>query len=120
MQSSLLLTFGISTCADDNHHLNSDPVFVNFRGSISIKNRNICNIDGLVAHLSSLACYQVHEKASSLQGRLSAEMVPRLEIWPNSFLKNGGPMDDSIALYFFPSSESDRYIHIRLNNLTDI
>ncbi|CAA7024432.1 unnamed protein product [Microthlaspi erraticum] len=78
-----------------------------WRGSISIKNRNVCNIDGLVAHLSSLACYQVHEKASSLHGRLYAEMVPRLDIWPKSFLNNGGPMDDSIAFYFFPSSESD-------------
>ncbi|KAF2593251.1 hypothetical protein F2Q70_00042605 [Brassica cretica] len=34
-------------------------------------------------------------------------MLPRLEIWPPSFLKNGPPTDDSIALYFFPSHDSN-------------
>ncbi|CAH2035537.1 unnamed protein product [Thlaspi arvense] len=78
-----------------------------WRGSISVKTGNISGIDGLVAHLSSLACHKVHEKARSLQARLPAEMFPRLEIWPDSFLKNKPPTDESIALYFFPSSKSN-------------
>ncbi|ESQ31056.1 hypothetical protein EUTSA_v10011612mg [Eutrema salsugineum] len=77
-----------------------------WRGSMFLKNGNSCSIDGLVAHLSTLACGKVHEKASSLHALLSAEMFPRLEIWPDSFLKDGPPTDESIALYFFPSSES--------------
>lgn len=75
------------------------------RGSVTVKQGNNCSIHGLVAHLSTLACPRVYEKASSLHTRLSAEMLPRLEIWPPSFLKNGPPTDDSIALYFFPSHD---------------
>ncbi|KAL1198777.1 PHD finger-containing protein 1 [Cardamine amara subsp. amara] len=78
-----------------------------WRGSISVKGGNICSIDRIVAHVSSLACVRVHETASSLHTRLSAEMLPRLAIWPKSFLKNTGPKDESIALYLFPSSESN-------------
>ncbi|KAL0661064.1 hypothetical protein Bca4012_097901 [Brassica carinata] len=78
-----------------------------WRGSVTVKQGNNCSIHGLVAHLSTLACPRVYEKASSLHTRLSAEMLPRLEIWPPSFLKNGPPTDDSIALYFFPSHDSN-------------
>lgn len=75
------------------------------RGLISVKGRNSCSIDGIVAHVSSLACPKVHVMASSLRGRLSAEMLSRLEIWPKTFMKNGGPKDECIALFFFASSE---------------
>ncbi|CDY48869.1 BnaA06g03130D [Brassica napus] len=78
-----------------------------WRGSVTVKQGNNCSIHGLVAHVSNLACPKVYEKASSLRTRLSAEMLPRLEIWPPSFLKNGPPTDDSIALYFFPSHDSN-------------
>ncbi|XP_009147898.1 uncharacterized protein LOC103871409 isoform X2 [Brassica rapa] len=78
-----------------------------WRGSVTVKQGNNCSIHGLVAHVSNLACPKVYEKASSLRTRLSAEMLPRLEIWPPSFLKNGPPTDDSIALYFFPSHDSE-------------
>ncbi|VVB11108.1 unnamed protein product [Arabis nemorensis] len=78
-----------------------------WRGSISLKKGNIRSIGGLVAHLSTLACHRVHGISSSLHSRLSAEMFPRMEIWPKSFLKNRGPKDESIALYFFPSSGSN-------------
>jgi len=72
---------------------------------MSVKGGNSCTMDGIVAHVSSLACPKVHETASSLKGRLSAEILPRLEVWPKTFLKNGGPKDESVALFFFPSSE---------------
>ncbi|XP_010461428.1 PREDICTED: uncharacterized protein LOC104742151 [Camelina sativa] len=78
-----------------------------WRGLMSVKGGTSYSFDGISAHLSSLACPIVHEKASSLRGCLSAEMFPRMEIWPKTFLKNGGPKDDSVALFFFPSSQSN-------------
>ncbi|KFK29538.1 hypothetical protein AALP_AA7G147200 [Arabis alpina] len=74
-----------------------------WRGSISLKKGNI---GGLVAHLSTIACHRAYATANSLHTCLSAEMFPRLEIWPKSFMRNGGPKDESIALYFVPSSGS--------------
>ncbi|KAJ4917567.1 RING/FYVE/PHD zinc finger superfamily protein [Raphanus sativus] len=76
-------------------------------GSVTVKQGNVCSIHGLVAHVSTLASPLVYEKARSLPTRLSAEMFPRSEIWPPSFLKNGQPADESIALYFFPSPDSN-------------
>jgi len=96
---SLVVSFCIITC------LNSDSVISISRGLMSVKGGNECRMDGIVAHVSSLACPKVHETASSLKGRLSAEILPRLEVWPKTFLKNGGPKDESVALFFFPSSE---------------
>ncbi|AAF63102.1 Hypothetical protein [Arabidopsis thaliana] len=47
-----------------------------WRGLMSVKGGNSCTMDGIVAHVSSLACPKVHETASSLKGRLSAEILP--------------------------------------------
>ncbi|KAJ0232533.1 hypothetical protein HA466_0290280 [Hirschfeldia incana] len=82
----------------------SEPVW---RGSVTVKQGKVCRDHGLVAHLSTFASHRVLEKARSFRTRLSAEMFPRLEIWPPSFLKNGPPTDESIALYFFPSRDSN-------------
>ncbi|KAG7648699.1 Zinc finger PHD-type [Arabidopsis thaliana x Arabidopsis arenosa] len=91
-----------------SRHYRAQPIKIPiWRGLMSVKGGNECRMDGIVAHVSSLACPKVHETASSLKGRLSAEILPRLEVWPKTFLKNGGPKDESVALFFFPSSESN-------------
>ncbi|CAH8254628.1 unnamed protein product [Arabidopsis lyrata] len=91
-----------------SRHYRAQPIKIPiWRGLMSVKGGNNCIMDGIVAHVSSLACPKVHETASSLKGSLSAEVLPRLEVWPKTFLKNGGPKDESIALFFFPSSESN-------------
>lgn len=96
----------------------SDLFLLICRGSVTVKQGSSCSIHGLVAHLSTLACGTAYEKAGSLRTRLSAEMFPRLEIWPPTFFKHGPPTDGDIALYFFPSC--DRYVYTRYNSLTDI
>ncbi|XP_010479666.1 PREDICTED: histone-lysine N-methyltransferase, H3 lysine-79 specific-like [Camelina sativa] len=89
-------------------HCRAQPIKIPiWRGLMSVKGGNSYSFDGITAHVSSLACPKVHEVASSLRGCLSAEMFPRMEIWPQTFVKNGGPKDDSVALFFFPSSESN-------------
>ncbi|EOA40419.1 hypothetical protein CARUB_v10009144mg [Capsella rubella] len=98
-QTSEMLTSG---------HYRAQPIKIPiWRGLMSVEGGNSCSFDGIVAHVSSLACPKVHDTASSLRGRLSAKILPRMEIWPKTFLKSGGPKDESIALYFFPSNESN-------------
>lgn len=73
-------------------------------------------MDGLVAHLSVKACENVYREACLLQPLLHLEMLPKSNVWPNSF-RTSGPTDDNIAMYFFPANtrcgfESHLYIYI--------
>ncbi|CAK8573417.1 unnamed protein product [Lathyrus sativus] len=61
-------------------------------------------IGTVLAHLSSLASPKVLEEADLFPEVLSADLLPRSVVWPNSFKKEG-PTDKSIALYFFPVNE---------------
>lgn len=74
----------------------------NDRGSLNILSQKYEDIDELIAHISNKACYKVYEAASQFQPVLRAEMLPKTDIWPNSF-KKAEPNGDNIALYFFPS-----------------
>lgn len=74
----------------------------NDRGSLNILSQKYEDIGELIAHISNKACYKVYEAASQFQPVLRAEMLPKTDIWPNSF-KKAEPNGDNIALYFFPS-----------------
>ncbi|GLT32170.1 hypothetical protein SLA2020_068560 [Shorea laevis] len=79
-----------------------DPIW---RGSMIIQNRN-WTLDGLVAHLSTLACLNVSNATSSLPDLLTLEIFPRLLVWPKKF-GSTTPQDGDIGLYFFPEKESN-------------
>ncbi|XP_065880399.1 PHD finger-containing protein 1-like isoform X2 [Euphorbia lathyris] len=86
-------------------------------GLLSIPDEHIDGMLGLVAHLSNLACSRVSNEAKSLPYFLTPELLPRSTLWPKSFAK-WGPRDDSIALYFFPDSESsERLFDSLVNNM---
>ncbi|KAL1550871.1 hypothetical protein AAHA92_18780 [Salvia divinorum] len=59
--------------------------------------------DGLKASVSSKACAAVRSVAVRLPASINWEKVPRASVWPKSFARKGGPTDDDIALFFFPS-----------------
>ncbi|KAL3631030.1 hypothetical protein CASFOL_024014 [Castilleja foliolosa] len=66
----------------------------------------ICNdvsteMRGVHAFLSSRACKKVIEAVALFQPVLRFEIVPRLHVWPKSFVKGMGPTDDNIGVYFF-------------------
>ncbi|AET01000.1 putative chromatin regulator PHD family [Medicago truncatula] len=61
-------------------------------------------INGLMAHLSDLVCPKVWKETELLPDVLSADLLPRSEVWPDSFKKDG-PTNKNIALYLFPEYE---------------
>ncbi|WCJ43404.1 RING/FYVE/PHD zinc finger superfamily protein [Euphorbia peplus] len=87
-----------------------------WRGHMCIPEDHFDGMLGLVAHLSNLACPRVSEEAKSLPLFLSPELLPKSTLWPKSFAK-WGPSDDSIALYFFPDSESSERVYDSIVNV---
>ncbi|XP_061348817.1 uncharacterized protein LOC133294187 isoform X2 [Gastrolobium bilobum] len=79
----------------------ADPVW---RGSLYFCDQSIDIFNGLLAHLSNLACPQVQEEARLLPEVLRVDLLERSEVWPKYF-KESGPNEESIALYFFPENE---------------
>jgi hypothetical protein len=67
------------------------------------KSKAIGRVNGLLAHLSNIASPKVLDEMKFFPHVLSADLLPRSEVWPNSF-KEEGPTDESIALYFFPGN----------------
>ncbi|KAK8470289.1 hypothetical protein PHAVU_004G100400 [Phaseolus vulgaris] len=80
----------------------ADPVW---RGSMCLFNPSIRTVVGLMAHMSTLACSKVLEETKFFPDVLCPDLLSRTAVWPMSFM-NCGPNEDSIALYFFPDSES--------------
>ncbi|KAI5400250.1 hypothetical protein KIW84_065247 [Lathyrus oleraceus] len=88
-------------------HVEAQPIAEPmWRGNLLFcdKSKTIGTVNGLLAHLSSLASPKVLEEADLFPEVLSADLLPRSAVWPNSFKKEG-PTDRSIALYFFPVNE---------------
>ncbi|CAI8604376.1 unnamed protein product [Vicia faba] len=88
-------------------HVDAQPIVEPmWRGNLLFcdKSKTISTVNGLLAHLSSLASPKVLEEADLFPEVLSADLLPRSSVWPNSFKKEG-PTDKSIALYFFPVNE---------------
>lgn len=83
-----------------------EPIWI---GSFHLRDRDFGTIEGIMAHLSTLACPKVCDAAKSLPVLLSLELLPKHYMWPKSFEKSG-PMDYSIALYFFPNNEETEKI----------
>lgn len=80
----------------------ADPIW---RGNLIFcdKSKTIGRVNGLLAHLSNIASPKVLDEMKFFPHVLSADLLPRSEVWPNSF-KEEGPTDESIALYFFPGN----------------
>lgn len=89
-----------------------DPTW---RGSWCFSNQSSDTFTGLFAHLSTLACPKVLEETRLFPEVLSANLLPRSAVWPKGFSESG-PNDESIALYFFPESES---VERAYDNLVD-
>ncbi|RDX77421.1 hypothetical protein CR513_42465, partial [Mucuna pruriens] len=70
---------------------------------------------GLLAHMSSLACSKVLEETRLFPDVLCPDLLQRSAVWPKSFSKCG-PNEESIALYFFPDTES---VERAFDNLVD-
>ncbi|BAU02161.1 hypothetical protein VIGAN_11160600 [Vigna angularis var. angularis] len=83
-------------------HPIADPVW---RGSLRLSCPSIHTVLGLLAHMSTLACSKVLEETKLFPDVLCPDLLSRTAVWPKSFM-NCGPNDDSIALYFFPDTES--------------
>ncbi|KAK9271803.1 hypothetical protein L1049_002167 [Liquidambar formosana] len=98
------------------HYVHAQPV-VNpiWRGCFRIGDEKNETFVRLVAHLSSKACLKVIDAASALPPLLNAEILPRSDAWPQSF-HGSPPLDDSIALYFFPEREKDERVFDGLLN----
>ncbi|KAK0576219.1 hypothetical protein LWI29_013847 [Acer saccharum] len=80
-----------------------------WNGCLSLGHENYGTV-GLVAHLSSLACSKVVEEAKLLPWLLCLELLPRSDVWPQSFEKCG-PSDDNIALFLFPKDEIEEMVY---------
>ncbi|XP_010530238.1 PREDICTED: uncharacterized protein LOC104806851 [Tarenaya hassleriana] len=103
-----------SNTTEPNRDVRVQPIIEPvWRGSLSANLGTFGSVI-LVAHLSSIACLKVHDAAKSLPRCLCAEIFPRLDIWPQSFLRSGGPTDESIGLFFFPSGPSDEKVFYAL------
>ncbi|XP_027922316.1 uncharacterized protein LOC114180227 [Vigna unguiculata] len=83
-------------------HPIADPVW---RGRLYLSCPGIHTVIGLLAHMSTLACSKVMEETKLFPDVLCPDLLSRTAVWPKSFM-NCGPNDDSIALYFFPDTES--------------
>ncbi|KAL1550843.1 hypothetical protein AAHA92_18756 [Salvia divinorum] len=59
--------------------------------------------DGLKACVSSNACAEVRSVMRRIPASINWEKVTRASVWPESFERKGGPTDDDIAVFFFPS-----------------
>ncbi|XP_062003409.1 PHD finger-containing protein 1-like [Rosa rugosa] len=97
----------------DSTHVAAQPVAIpTWRGSLNILNKvnykNLRNetISGLAAHLSSIACAKVLEESKFLKTQLVPDLVRRTDVWPKGY-DMCETSDRSIALYFFPDSETD-------------
>ncbi|KAF7821819.1 putative chromatin regulator PHD family [Senna tora] len=88
----------------------ADPIW---RGSLLIRDQSIGKVDGLVAHVSSLACSKVLDETNQFPRLLLADLLERSVVWPTGF-KESGPTDESIALYFLPETERDEKIFDKL------
>ncbi|GLU16570.1 hypothetical protein SLE2022_329970 [Rubroshorea leprosula] len=89
-----------------------EPIWM---GSFHLQDKDFGTVEGLVAHLSCLACSKVCEAAKTLPVMLFLELLPISCMWPKGFQK-WGPSDHSIALYFFPDNERTEKI---FDNLVD-
>ncbi|WRX31381.1 hypothetical protein QQP08_023868 [Theobroma cacao] len=95
-----------------HYYVPARPIFEPiWRGSFRLYDENLAV--GIVAHLSSLACFKVCEMAKCLPESLFLELLPRCDVWPKGF-KKWGPSEESIALYFFPNDERDVKIFYNL------
>ncbi|CAJ1953026.1 unnamed protein product [Sphenostylis stenocarpa] len=93
-------------------HPIADPVW---RGSLCYFSPSFRIVIGLIAHMSTLACSKVLEETRFFPAVLCPDLLPRSAVWPKSFM-NCGPNEDSIALYFFPDTES---VEKAFDNLVD-
>ncbi|KAL6524988.1 hypothetical protein OROMI_030581 [Orobanche minor] len=84
-----------------------------WRGSFNILNEKRGLLNGLLAHVSVLACPKVYDEALQFQPVLHLEMLPKSDVWPKSF-KTSEPCGDNIALYFFPSKSRYEMMHKEL------
>nr|XP_011465946.1 PREDICTED: uncharacterized protein LOC105351961 [Fragaria vesca subsp. vesca] len=107
---------------EDGHstHVAAQSVAIpTWRGSLKILN-NVKKVRheiiGGLAHLSSIACPKVLEESKFLKTRLVLDLVRRTDVWPKVF-DMYEPSDQSIALYFFPDSETDETDEKSFNNL---
>ncbi|TKY45975.1 serine/arginine repetitive matrix protein 2 [Spatholobus suberectus] len=80
----------------------ADPVW---RGSLHLIDPSFGTVIGLLAHISTLACSKVLEETRLFPDVLCPDLLQRSAVWPKSFMKCG-PDEESIALYFFPDTES--------------
>ncbi|CAL5185445.1 unnamed protein product [Lathyrus oleraceus] len=84
----------------------ADPIW---SGSLQVFNKSFDKINGLMGHLSTLACPKVLQEARHLPDVLYANLLQRSAVWPKSF-KKFGTNNLSIGLYFFPDNERvERY-----------
>ncbi|XP_014517549.1 uncharacterized protein LOC106775032 isoform X2 [Vigna radiata var. radiata] len=83
-------------------HPIAEPVW---RGSLRLSCPSIHTVLRLLAHMSTLACSKVLEETKLFPDVLCPDLLSRTAVWPKSFM-NCGPNDDSIALYFFPDTDS--------------
>ncbi|KAG4919171.1 hypothetical protein JHK85_057452 [Glycine max] len=75
-----------------------------WRGSMYFCNETNGTVNGLLAHMSDLACSKVVEETGHFPEVLHAELLPRDKVWPESF-KSRRPTDQDIALFIFPDGE---------------
>ncbi|XP_047333085.1 uncharacterized protein LOC124936616 [Impatiens glandulifera] len=85
-----------------------DPIW---RGKMVINNMK--SIVSMAAHLSTRACPKAIEAAKTLAPTIDVETKPRHDVWPARF-QESPPTVESIALFFFPESESEEQFFDRL------
>ncbi|CAN6181758.1 unnamed protein product [Urochloa humidicola] len=69
-----------------------------WRGILNIGNKEYIPLSG---HLSTKSCEKVRDLSKSLARVVEVTKVPRSKVWPKRW-DGSRPMDDNIALYFFP------------------
>ncbi|KAL6511960.1 hypothetical protein OROGR_021557 [Orobanche gracilis] len=84
-----------------------------WRGRFYILNEKRGILNGLLAHVSVLACPKVYDEALQFRPVLHLEMLPKSDVWPKSFTTSE-PCGDNIALYFFPSKSRYEMMHKEL------
>ncbi|XP_073043737.1 uncharacterized protein [Primulina eburnea] len=90
----------------DSHTFAEPAIKPIWMGSFHILNKKPSMLDGVIAHVSTRACPEVHAESSQFQPVLHLEMLPKSDVWPKSF-EISELSWDNIALYFFPSEISE-------------
>ncbi|KAK9074938.1 hypothetical protein SSX86_003257 [Deinandra increscens subsp. villosa] len=91
----------------ENYYIYAQPIIDPiWRGSFNIIGTRYDHFEGLVAHISNKACYNVFKEANTLASSLHLEMQPKSVLWPKNF-QECEPSDDNIALYFLPGNPMD-------------